>query len=136
MFTIATTPYTVEEVLLQDDTTVLARPATIAKLRLGQEMLGNLGNGGENADQFHQFLDIIAMLLENQRPEYFNRDAEGNVKKVKGKRSVNYGLMEEAFDMELVFHLIDKFLGVKLNDPNLLARMAEMVEEQNGQTSA
>jgi hypothetical protein len=102
-------------------------------------MLGKLGDPAPETDEeaIHRLLDIVCLCVKKQRPDFEKEVEEDGVKKI----VVDYDLMEELFDIEQVWYVIEKDLGVKLNDPNLLAETAAnaaklmaMNEEQNSQT--
>jgi hypothetical protein len=134
----ANTVYTVEEYELQDGSLVTLKPANIAVSRKGHEMIGKLGDRPEPVegeepeeyDDIHQLLDIVCLCLKRQRPEFETTDD-------KGKKVTNYEVMEDLFDLDTAFKVIEVYLGVKLNDPKLLeaamqlAMATEEVEKAN-----
>jgi len=139
----ANTVYTVEEYELQDGSLVTLKPANIAVSRKGHELINKLGQNPEVAegepepeeqDDIHQLLDIVCLCLKRQRPEFETIDKNG-------KKVPNYEVMEELFDLDTAFKVIEIELGVKLNDPKLLeaamklAMAAEAQNEVNGSTN-
>jgi hypothetical protein len=118
----ATTVYEVSELVLQDGTSVLCKPANIKVMRKGTELLTNSVETESDDDGIDRLLDIVAVCLKNQRPEF---EHEVEVEGVR-KKETNYELMYELFDMDTVFEIIHKFLGIKLNDPKLLETAAQM----------
>lgn len=145
----ATTVYTVEELALDDGSTIICKPANIAVLRKGTTMLEATGDAENNDEGIHALLDVVCLCLKRQRPDFekevelTNDDGEPILdanEKVVTKKVTNYELMEELFDLSTMFKVIEIYLGVKLNDPGLLeaaSRLAEMKQEQEqaGKTS-
>jgi hypothetical protein len=131
----ATTVYEVKELLLDDGTTITCKPAVIAVNRKGHEMLAHLDEVADNDEGIKKLLDIVCLCLKRQRPEFEVEvdatDDKGEViKNDKGKatkvKQTNYELMENIFDLETMFKVIEIYLGVKLNDPNLIEAAAKM----------
>lgn len=119
----ATSVYEVQELILDDGTTVTCKPANIKVLRKGNELLANLSDVEDNDEGIQKLLDIVCLCLKRQRPEFERVDEDG-------KTVTNYELMEELFDMDTMFKVIEIFLGVKLNDPKLLEAAAQMALAQ------
>ena len=119
----ATTVYEVEELTLDDGTTVTCKPANIKVMRKGQEMISKLGDAETDDEGIQKLFDIVCLCLKRQRPDFEKEetDDDGNV-----KRATNYELLEELFDFPTLFRVIELYLGVKLNDPKLLEAAAEM----------
>ena len=115
----ATTVYEVQELTLDDGSTVTCKPANIKVLRKGNELIANLGNTEDTDDGIQKLLDIVFLCLKRQKPELANEDG-----------TPNYDLMEELFDMDTVFKVIEIYLGIKLNDPKLLEAAARAVLDQ------
>lgn len=115
----ATTVYEVQELVLQDGSTITCKPANIKVMRKGQELLSKLSEAADDDDGINRLLDIVALCTKRERPEF-------EVAEEDGRRVTNYDLLTDLFDMETVFKVIELFLGIKLNDPNLLKAAAEM----------
>lgn len=134
----ATTVYEVQELVLDDGTTVTCKPANIKVMRKGNELLAKLGESEDNDDGINRLLDIVCLCTKRERPEFEIDELDDEGEKT-GRRVTNYELMEELFDMETVFKVIELDLGVKLNDPKLLEAAAQMAllkaqeEEEAGQ---
>jgi hypothetical protein len=124
----ATTVYTVEEYALEDGTTITLKPANIKVMRKGQELIGTLSDAEDNDDGINKLLDIVCLCLKRQRPDFEHEVEVDGVKKT----VPNYDLLEELFDLDTVFKVIEVYLGVKLNDPKLLeaAAKAAVLNEQ------
>jgi len=120
----ANTVYTVEEYELQDGTLVTLKPANIAVSRKGHELISKLGETEETDDGIQKLLDIICLCLKRQRPEFETEEVNDKGEKT-GKKVTNYEVMEEVFDLDTAFKVIEIYLGVKLNDPKLLELAAE-----------
>jgi hypothetical protein len=133
--------YEVEELKLDDGSVVTLKPSPIKVLRRGTQMVTELGShtdenveaaeAEENA--IHDLLDIVALCLKKQRPDFEHEvELENGTKRM----VTNYELMEDLFNLPDMFYVIEKDLGVKLNDPKLLeetaaqvALMAEVMKE-------
>lgn len=123
----ANTVYKVEEYELQDGSLVTLKPSNIATQRKGQEMINKLGEVGDEDDGINALLDIVCLVLKRQRPEFVKETVEESDDGSKTtKRETNYELMEELFDLDTVFKVIELTLGVKLNDPKLIEAAAQM----------
>jgi hypothetical protein len=125
----ATAVYEVQELLLDDGTTVTCKPANIKVLRKGNELLAKLGDVEDNDDGIKKLLDIVCLCLKRQRSD-FEVAETGDDGEPTGKTVTNYDLMEELFDMDTMFKVIEIFLGVKLNDPKLLEAAAKAALDQ------
>lgn len=131
----ATEVYKVEEMMLDDGSTVTLKPANIKVMRKGQEMIMNLGEAEDDEAGLRRLLDIVCLCLKRERPEFEvevdekDEDAEGNATTVK-RRVTNYDLMEELFNMPLIFQVIKSYLGIDLADPKLLEVATKLMEEQ------
>lgn len=121
----ATTVYDVQELILQDGSTVTCRPANIKVMRKGTEMLSELGEAEDNDDGINRLLAIVCLCTKRERPEFETDEVDDEGEKT-GKKVPNYELMEDLFDMDTVFKVIELYLGVKLNDPKLLEAAAQM----------
>jgi hypothetical protein len=117
--------YKVEEVTLDDGSKVLVKPSPIKILRKGTQMITELGRPDSEEEAIHSLLDIVCLCLKKQRPDFEKEEDQEDG----SKRTVtNYDLMEEIFDIDTVFYVIEKDLGVKLNDPKLMEITQEQVE--------
>src|SRR4051794_6224268 len=119
----ATTVYEVEEIVLQDGSTVTLKPSNIRVMRKGNEMIAKLGEAETDDEGITRLLDVVCVCLKAQRPDFEHQvtDDEGVTKVVP-----NYELLEELFDMDLVFKVIEVCLKIKLNDPKLMEAAAQM----------
>lgn len=114
----ATTVYTTEEVTLQDGGTVTLRPLNIKGLRKFMAKMEEFGKVETEAQGMEILLDAASICLMKQRPELWDKDAkEGN-----GGASEE---AEEVLDMPTVYKILEVCGGVKLNDPELIARAQE-----------
>lgn len=130
----ATQVYEVQELVLDDGSTVTCKPANIKVMRKGNELLNQLGDVEDNDDGIRKFLDIVCLCLKRQRPEFEKQvSVENEDGSVTQKNVTDYELLEELFDMDTVFKVIEIFLGVKLNDPKLLEKAAELAALQAAQ---
>lgn len=119
----ATTVYEVQELILDDGSTITCKPANIAVTRKGNELLAALGDVDDNDEGVYKLLDIVCLCLKRQRPDFETDDENG-------KKVTNYEVLEELFDYDTMFKVIEIFLGVKLNDPKLLEAALEMARAQ------
>lgn len=141
----ATTVYEVQELILQDGSTITCKPANIKVMRKGNELLTNLGDAKDDEEGMSKLLDIVCLCTKKERPEFETKSEMENEDGTKvTKTATNYDLMEDLFDLETVFKTIELFLGVKLNDPNLVEAAAQLAllkeqeanrEEQAGTNS-
>lgn len=123
----ATTVYEVQELILQDGSTITCKPANIKVMRKGQELLSKLNEAEDDDDGINRLLDIVALCTKRERPEFEVETPVDPEDESKGtKRGTNYDLMSELFDMETVFKVIELDLGIKLNDPKMLEAAAQM----------
>lgn len=123
----ATTVYTVEEVTLQDGTSVTLRPVNIKGLRKFMAKMAEFGNVESEDEGLGILLDAAAICLMREKPEYWDADKD-NGKDKEDKDKTKGGateLFEEVADMPTVYKILDVCGGVKLNDPNLLRAAAE-----------
>lgn len=123
----ATTVYDVEELILQDGSTITCKPANIKVMRKGQELLSKLSEAEDDDEGIDRLLDIVCLCTKRERPEFEVEVLVDPEDEDKGKKRVtNYDLMTELFDMETVFKVIELDLGIKLNDPKMLEAAAQM----------
>lgn len=131
----ATSVYEVQELVLDDGSTVTCKPANIKVLRKGNELLSGLGDVEDNDEGIRKLLDIVALCTKRERPEFEIDELDENDEKT-GKKVTNYDLMEDLFDMDTMFKVIEIFLGVKLNDPKLLEAAAQLALAQAQETAS
>lgn len=113
----ATTVYTIEEIVLQDGKEVTLKPLNIKNLRKFMKKFKELDNLKED-DQVVDFLIEVGQLcLSSLYKEY--EDSEK---------------FEDAVDMPTVHKIIEICGGVKLNDPELMAAAAAVMEQQAGKS--
>ncbi|QNN98304.1 hypothetical protein SEA_LILMARTIN_54 [Streptomyces phage LilMartin] len=111
----ATSVYTVEEIVLQDGNEVTLKPLNIKGLRKFMKKFKELENLKDD-DQVVDFLIEVGQLcLASLHPEYSDTDK-----------------YEDAVDMPTVHKIIEICGGVKLNDPELMAAAAAVMEQQAG----
>lgn len=130
----ATSVYEVQELILDDGSTVTCKPANIKVLRKGNELLSALGDVEDNDEGIRKLLDIVSLCTKRERPEFEIDEVDDEGEKT-GKKVTNYDLMEDLFDMDTMFKVIEIFLGVKLNDPKLLEAAAQLALAQAQETS-
>lgn len=106
------TVYTVEEIELQDGTTVELKPLNIKHLREFMVKMDEFAKTGDDEDaSLNCLIDAAGICLKKKLPELVaDRDA-----------------LEDALDMPTIYKILDLCGGVKLNDPNLLAAAMEAV---------
>jgi hypothetical protein len=106
----ATTVYSTEEVVLQDDaaTVLTLKPLPIKTLRKFMAVLETMSDKdkikSEN-DGITVMLELATLCITKQAP----------------KLVADQDALEEALDMPTVYKIIEVCGGIKLNDPNLLA---------------
>lgn len=121
----ATTVYEVHELILDDGTSVTCKPANIKVTRKGNELLAKLGDVEDNDEGVHKLLDIVTLCLKRQRADFEIDEVNDDGEKT-GRKVTNYELLEELFDYDTMFKVIEIFLGVKLNDPKMLEAAMEL----------
>lgn len=111
--------YEVITVALQDGSTVELKPASIALLKRGQAQLDRLGDAKTTEETLDILLDVCVVLLKKQKPELADPE--------------NRELVEDLFDLDTVYKVVEVFLGVKLNDPKLVeaAMRANLAMQEN-----
>lgn len=142
----ATTVYTVEEVELQDETTVTLRPLVVIKLRRFMKMMGEMATSEDEEVIEEIMLNCAAFCLARQRPEFWNDkkkngtypnpDATDDNEEPKELERLKGGYTDafiEVADMPTVTKIIEICGGINFNDPNLLR--AAMEAQQAGMTS-
>lgn len=113
----ATTVYTIEEIVLQDGKEVTLKPLNIKNLRRFMTKFKEIDKIKED-DQIVDFLIEVGQLcLSSLYKEY--EDTEK---------------FEDAVDMPTVHKIIEICGGVKLNDPELMAAAAAVMEQQAGKS--
>jgi len=110
----ATTVYTVEEIVLQDDSKITLKPLNIKALRKFMKTMEGFATAANDDEGFEILLAASALCVAKARPEFWDADEE--------KATEAY---EDAVDMPTIYKILEVCGGVKLNDPNLLAAAAE-----------
>ncbi len=114
----ATTVYTVEEVQLQDGTTVTLKPLNIVSLRKFMKVMEEFGAAENEEQSLDIMLKASALCLKKDRPEFWDNE--------KNTQTEAY---EEAIDIPTIYKILDVCGGVNLNDPNLLAAATKALGE-------
>jgi hypothetical protein len=127
---LASTVYTVEEVVLGDDTTVTLKPLMIKPLREFMKRIDDFGEAKTEEAGLDILLDSGAICLKSQRPEFWDDEKTTEVVGEDGEKKVvktpGYSdKFEEVMDMETLYKVLEVCGGVKLNDPNLIRAAAE-----------
>ncbi len=111
----ANSVYTIEEIVLQDGNEVTLKPLNIKGLRKFMKKFKEIDKLKDD-DQVVDFLiDVGQLCLSSLHPEYADTDK-----------------YEDAVDMPTVHKIIEICGGVKLNDPELMAAAAAVMEQQAG----
>ena len=101
----ATTVYSVEEVTLQNGSTVKLKPLSIKELRKFMLVLQAASNSTTEDQTLNVLIDEVAVALEKQLPDLVaDRDA-----------------LEDALDVPTINRILEVCGGIKMDDPNLLA---------------
>lgn len=127
----ATKVYTEEVISLQDDTEVTLRPSPIGRLRRLMTEFKKMQELGEDEDSFAIFVNCSGIALEGELGQKFERtEADQSIKDEKGEvLSPAYKkYLENTLDMETMYKVLEVCAGMKLNDPNLIAAAAEVME--------
>jgi hypothetical protein len=115
---LATTVYTVEDITLQDGTTVTLRPLNIKSLRKFMETMEDFAKVESENDGLEVLLDAAAICLMKENPQYWDKHAKDG----KGTHSEDF---EDVADMPTIYKILEVCGGVKLNDPNLMRGIEE-----------
>lgn len=108
----ATQVYTVEEIVLQDGTEVTLKPLNIKNLRKFMKKFKEIDNLKEDDEVVDFLIEVGQLCLASLYKEY--EDTEK---------------YEDAVDMPTVHKIIEICGGVKLNDPELMAAAAAVMEQ-------
>ena len=101
----ATTVYSVEEITLQDGSTVKLKPLSIKELREFMLALQKAGDSTSETETLNVLIDAVAVALKKQLPDLVaDRDA-----------------LEDALDVPTINRILEVCGGIKMDDPNLLA---------------
>lgn len=109
----ATQVYTVEEIVLQDGTEVTLKPLNIKNLRKFMKKFKEIDKLKEDDEVVDFLIEVGQLCLASLYKEY--EDTEK---------------YEDAVDMPTVHKIIEICGGVKLNDPELMAAAAAVMEQQ------
>jgi hypothetical protein len=102
---LATTVYSVEEITLQDGSTVKLKPLSIKELREFMLALQKAGDSTSETETLNVLIDAVAVALKKQLPDLVaDRDA-----------------LEDALDVPTINRILEVCGGIKMDDPNLLA---------------
>lgn len=101
----ATTVYDIEEIKLQDGSTVQLKPLSIKQLRKFMAVMNKASEASTEDQSIGVLVDACAIALETQLPEL-----------VKDKDK-----LEEALDVPTINRILEVCGGIKLDDPNLVA---------------
>jgi hypothetical protein len=126
----ATTVYDTVEIALQDNTNVVLKPLPIGQLRrfmaAWKEMatVKDLPETEMEDASFTIYVNCAGIALENHfKAEEKFADTRGKGKDVLSKEYREY--LEEVLDIDTIYKVMEVCGGLKLNDPNLLAALAE-----------
>lgn len=111
----ATSVYTVEEIVLQDGNEVTLKPLNIKNLRKFMKKFKEIDKLKEDDEVVDFLIEVGQLCLASLYKEY--EDSEK---------------YEDAVDMPTVHKIIEICGGVKLNDPELMAAAAAVMEQQAG----
>lgn len=128
----ATKVYTEEVVSLQDDTEVTLRPSPIGRLRRIMAEWKKFENLKDDDDTFQIFVNCCGIALEKELAGKFDR-TEADPKITEEKNEVlakpYKDYLEETLDMDTIYKIMEVCAGMKLNDPNLQAAAARIMED-------
>lgn len=101
----ATAVYDVEEITLQDGSTVTLKPLTIKQLRKFMQVIEKTADAESENDTLDILIEACAVALEKQLPDLVaDRDK-----------------LEDALDVPTINRIVEICGGIKMDDPNLLA---------------
>lgn len=136
----ATTVFTVEHVILQDEeeSEAILKPLVLAKSRRFMEEWSKFENLEEDKESFDILRNCAAIGLEKQ----FKGQVVGKVEKkdnetekafVARQEAAWTEWLEESLDMPTIHKILEVCGGLKFDDPNLVAAMEEMERRQRTQ---
>jgi hypothetical protein len=107
----ATAVYTTEEIILNDETTVVKlKPLSIKKMRQFMTVIDKMGDIKTESDGLQIFLEACEICIGDQVTEVE---------------------LEDVLDLPTITHILDVCGGIKLSDPNLVLAAAAL----SGQSS-
>jgi len=108
----ATAVFTTEEILLNDEETVVRlKPLSIKRLRAFMKVIDKMKDATDEDQGMEVFLEACDICIKDQIPE--------------GKE------LDDLLDLPTITRILDICGGIKLDDPNLVLAAAAL----NGQTS-
>lgn len=124
----ATKVYTEEEISLQDDTEVTLRPSPIGRLRRIMAEWKKMGEVQDDDETFNIWVNCCGIALEKELGDKFENQTAADPQKKEDKGEVlskpYRDYLAETLDMETIYKVMEVCAGMKLNDPNLLAAVA------------
>jgi hypothetical protein len=102
---LATTVYDVEQIKLQDGSTVELKPLSIAKLRKFMAVMNKAQEATTEDESLSVLISACAIALESQVPDLVK----------------DHEKLEEALDVPTINRILEVCGGIKLDDPNLIA---------------
>lgn len=124
----ATKIYKEKDIQLQDGTEVTLRPMPIGRLRRFMAVWEEFKDIDEDEDKsLDIFVNCSGIALEKELSETFEDDTRGTGGEVLSIKYREY--LEDVLDMDTIYEIMEVCGGMKLNDPNLLAAVARMNQE-------
>lgn len=124
----ATKIYKEKDIQLQDGTEVTLRPMPIGRLRRFMAVWEEFKDIDEDEDKsLDIFVNCSGIALEKELSETFEDDTKGTGGEVLSPKYREY--LEDVLDMDTIYEIMEVCGGMKLNDPNLLAAVARMNQE-------
>ena len=110
----AKTVFNVETIKLLDDTEITIKPLNIRKMKEFQGRFAELQEeeGTDNQSALDGLVELAAICLVGPAPEL----------------AADKEKLEDVLDLESMYRIIEVATGIKLNDPNLVRAVAEMME--------
>lgn len=123
----ATKIYKEKEIALQDGEVVTLRPMPIGRLRRFMAVWSGFEKIEEDDDGLDIFVDCSGIALEGELKEKFEEGTKGSGDSVLSDAYREY--LEDVLDMDTIYEIMEICGGMKLNDPNLLAAVQRMNQE-------
>ena len=127
----ATRAFRVEELTLQDDTDVVVKPLPIGPLRKFMQAWEAAANLEPDADGFNVLINCAGIgLAKNFKGKFDSLYATLPEQKKGEFLSPEYKeYLEEVLDIDTIHVVMDVAGGIKLNDPKLMERIQEQLDE-------
>lgn len=123
----ATKIYKEKTIQLQDGVEVTLRPMPIGRLRRFMAVWEEFKDIDDEDKSLDIFVSCSGIALEKELSDRFDGDTKGTGEEALSEKYKEY--LEDVLDMDTIYEIMEICGGMKLNDPNLLAAVAKMNQE-------